>query len=275
MIWTPRGQPDDRASQMTGLLVLCAGIVGLAVGSFLNVVIHRVPRHQSVSRPRSACPGCRAEIAPRDNIPVVSWVLLRGRCRRCGEPISIRYPAVESLTAVLFVAVALRFGDSWTLPVAAAFVAGLVALAFCDLEHFLLPKRIVYPTLVICAGFMVAGAATSGDWKRLAVAAACGLGAFAIFFLVNFANPAWLGFGDVRLAGLLGMALGWLGVSYLVAGILVANLVGVAVIGALIAAGRAKRKTPVPYGVFLSLGAIVAVFAGGPIGHLLFYRPGG
>lgn len=256
---------------MTVLLAAFAAALGLAVGSFLNVVIHRVPRGQSLSHPRSACPRCQSPIGSSDNIPVVSWVLLRGRCRRCQAPISMRYPAVEAMTAALFVAVAVRFGASWTLPAVAAFVAGLVALAFCDLEHFLLPKRIVYPTLAVCSAFLLAGAAAGGEWRRLGVAAVCGLGAFGLFFAVNFANPAWLGFGDVRLAGLLGLLLGWLGVAHLIAGILVANVVGIAVIGVLMAAGRAGRKTPVPYGVFLSIGAIVAVFAGGPIGHLFLY----
>ena len=127
------------------LLIVGAALYGLAIGSFLNVVIARVPAHRPVSRPPSACPQCAVPIQRRDNIPVVSWVVLRGRCRACRAPISARYPLVEILTAGLFVEVVLRFGWSWSLPAELALVAGLVALAFCDLDHLVLPKRIVYP----------------------------------------------------------------------------------------------------------------------------------
>ncbi|MCU4184815.1 prepilin peptidase [Acidiferrimicrobium sp. IK] len=253
-------------------LLLCCALFGLTIGSFLNVVVYRVPAGMSVAHPRSACPGCGAAIRPRDNIPVVSWMVLRGRCRGCHQAISARYPALEALTGVLFVGAGLRFGWSPTLPAVVVFFAGLLALAAVDLERYLLPKKIVYPTGILTAAVLVVAAAAQGQWSRLAVAAACGAVAFGLFFALNFVNPAWLGFGDVRLAAVIGVMLGWLGVSYVILAFLVANVTGIAVMGGLIGAGKAGRKTKMPYGVFLAVGAVVAVFAGGPFGHLL--RPG-
>lgn len=254
------------------LLIYCA-LVGLAIGSFLNVVVYRVPAGLSVSRPRSACPGCAQPIAPRDNIPVLSWVLLRGRCRGCHAPISVRYPALEALTAVLFVAAGLRFGWSLTLPATAVFFAGLIALAAVDLERMLLPRKIVFATGAGTVAFLVLAAATTAQWSRLGVAAACGAAAFAVFWILNRLNPAWLGFGDVRLAAVIGVAVGWLGAGYVLCAFLVANLAGIAVSAAMMSSGRAGWKTKLPYGVFLAVGAVVAVFAGGEFTHLL--RPGG
>ncbi|MGH9069398.1 MAG: prepilin peptidase, partial [Acidimicrobiales bacterium] len=146
-------------------LVLITALGGLAVGSFLNVVIYRVPRHASVVHPRSACTSCGAGIRPFDNVPVASWLILKGHCRHCHAGISARYPAVESLTALLFVGIALRFGWSWTLPAELVLVAGLVALAGCDLDNYLLPKRIVYPTLLGVAVAALVAAGATGRWE--------------------------------------------------------------------------------------------------------------
>ena len=254
---------------MTALLLVASTLTGLAVGSFLNVVVHRVPIGASLSHPPSTCPSCASPIAVRDNIPLVSWLVLRGRCRHCQDGISVRYPLVEVATAVLWVTVALRFGWSWTTPAVDAFVAGLLALACIDLERYLLPKRVVYPTAVISAVFLVVGAAREDQWHRLAIAAVGGAIAFGLFFALNWINPRWLGFGDVRLAGVIGLVLGWLGLPYLLIGLLAANLAGLAVAGVLLAAGRMQRDTPIPYGVFLSAGSVVAVLAGAPLSHLL------
>jgi leader peptidase (prepilin peptidase)/N-methyltransferase len=247
------------------LIVICAALTGLAVGSFLNVVIYRVPMGRSVVRPASSCPHCGTPIALRDNIPVLSWLILRGRCRTCHAAISIRYPAIEALTAALFALTAVRFGTSWSLPAELAFVGGVIALAAVDLERYLLPRAILYPTLTLVAvGLLVAAAATD-HWGRLAVAVWCAAGAFAVFFAIHFVRPAWLGFGDVRLAGLLGLALGWLGPWYLVIGFLAANLVGAALGLGLMAAGRASRSTALPYGVFLGAGAVLALLIGASV----------
>lgn len=247
--------------------VMIIGLLGLAVGSFLNVAVSRVPAGRSVVRPRSACPRCATPIAARDNIPVLSWLLLGRRCRACRVPIPARYSLIEALTAILFIAEALRFGRSEVLPAQLVFTAGLLALAACDAEQFLLPRRLIYPTLGLTAACLLAAAAVTGQWHRLGVTAACGVGAFAVFFALHWVRPAWLGFGDVRLAGLLGTGLGWLGPWYLVFALLAGSVVGLLVGIALMAAGRATRHTRLPFGVFLTAGAIAAILVGAPVVH--------
>ncbi|MEU9701602.1 prepilin peptidase [Streptomyces sp. NPDC047981] len=250
---------------MSSIFVVIIGLLGLAVGSFLNVAVSRVPAGRSVLRPRSACPRCATPIAARDNIPLVSWLLLGGRCRACRAPIPARYPLLEALAAVLFVAMALRFGRSEVLPAALVFTAGLLALAACDAEQFLLPRRLIYPTLGLTAACLLAAAGATGQWQRLGMTAACGVGGFAAFFALHWVRPAWLGFGDVRLAGLLGTGLGWFGPSYLVLALLAGSAVGLLVGIALMAAGRATRHTRLPFGVFLAAGAIATLLVGAPV----------
>ncbi len=252
---------------MIAVLVVATGLLGLAIGSFLNVVIYRVPLKVSVVRPRSGCPSCHSPIANRDNVPVLSWVLLRGRCRSCAAPISPRYPLVEFATGVLFALSAIRFGYSWSLPAYCILFAGLLVLACTDLEHFLLPVRIVHPLLAGVSGLLLLAAAVTGQWHRLAIAVACAVGSFAFFFLINFINPRWLAFGDVRLSPVIGLGLGWLGVGYVLLGFFLANLLGAIVGIGLIASHRMDRKSHIPFGVFLALGAVTAVFAGAPILH--------
>lgn len=179
--------------------------------------------------------------------------------------ISARYPAVEVLTGGLFVLVALRFGWSTTLPAMLVLVAGLIALAFCDLDRMVLPKRIFYPTAVLVAAALVGAAAAEGSWRRLGVAAACAAVAFVVFLVMHLASPQGLGFGDVRLAPLIGGSLGWLGLRYALLAFVAGAFLG-AVIGlALIASGRRGRRDPLPFGVFLALGAVIAI----PVGQLL------
>jgi leader peptidase (prepilin peptidase)/N-methyltransferase len=247
---------------MLVLLVGYCALFGLIVGSFLNVVIYRVPRKESIVSPRSACPTCGIPIAPRDNVPILSWLYLRGRCRNCHSPISMRYPLVEAATAGLFAGVAARIGFSWTLPAYLVLAAGLLALACTDMEHLLLPKRIVYPVLGLFSALLVVAAAITGHWHNLFVAGISGAVWFAIFFAMNAISPRALGFGDVRLAPVLGLALGWLGVRYVLLGFFAANLIG-AIIGiALIASKRMSRRQQIPYGVFLAVGTLLAIFAG-------------
>ncbi|MFG2621183.1 prepilin peptidase [Streptomyces sp. NPDC048507] len=252
---------------MPTALVVIIGLLGLAVGSFLNVAVSRVPAGRSVVRPRSACPQCAAPIAARDNVPLVSWLLLGGRCRACRVPIPARYPLLEALTAALFAAEALHFGRSEALPAVLVFTAGLLALAACDAEQFLLPRRLVYPTLALTAACLLAAAAATGQWYRLGVTAACGAGGFAVFFALHWVRPAWLGFGDVRLAGLLGTGLGWFGPWYLVLALVAGSFAGLLVGVALMAAGRATRHTRLPFGLFLAAGSIAALLAGAPVVH--------
>lgn len=246
---------------LTVLIVSCL-LLGLAVGSFLNVVIYRVPRGESIVAPGSHCPACGVPIRGRDNIPILSWLMLRGKCRSCGASISPRYILVESMTGALFAGVAARLGYSGQLPAFLALFAGLVALSCVDIELLILPKRIVYPTGIVVAAAFVADAIATGEWGRLVTAALCAAAWFALFFLLNLASPRILGFGDVRLAPVLGLALGWLGVPYVLLGFFAANLIGAIIGVTLIATKKLARSQPIPYGVFLAAGATLAVFAG-------------
>ena len=246
---------------VTLLLIYCA-ILGLAVGSFLNVVIYRVPRRLSIVKPRSACPTCSSPIENRDNIPLVSWVLLRGKCRHCHSPISVRYPLVEVATAALFVLTAWRVGPHLDLIAFLILDASLLALALIDLEMLLLPRSIVYPTLIGVAVVLLVSATMDYQWHRLFVAALCSLAWFAVFFVMNLVSPRSLGFGDVRLSPLLGLALGWLGVGEVLLGFFAANVVGAIVGITLIATKRMKRDQPIPYGVFLAIGTVFTVLIG-------------
>ena len=252
---------------MTALLVIAAALYGTAIGSFLNVVIYRVPAGKSIVRPPSACPSCGHQITARDNIPVVSWLLLRGKCRNCAAPISARYPLVELLTGAAWVAVALRFGWSWTLPAELVLVTGLIALAFIDYDHLKLPRVIVWPLGIAVLALLVLAAGVQGTWHRFLIALICAAVEFAVLFAINFASPRALGFGDVRLSPVLGLALGWVGWRYAFWGFLGANFLGAVVGVALIAAQRAGRRTPIPFGVFLALGAFAAMLYPGPISY--------
>jgi len=243
------------------LIVYCT-LMGLVVGSFLNVVIYRVPRHLSIVRPRSACPHCHHPISERDNIPLVSWLILRGRCRHCRSPISARYPLVESATGVLFGVTAWRWGVHLDLVAFLVLEAALVALALIDLEQMLLPRSIVYPMLATVGAWLTLSAAHYGQWHRLVIAGVCAVVWFGVFFALNFASPRSLGFGDVRLSLLLGLALGWMGVGEVFIGFFVSNFVGAVVGIILIAAKKRTRDQPIPYGVYLALGTILAVLVG-------------
>jgi leader peptidase (prepilin peptidase)/N-methyltransferase len=234
--------------------VVLAGVFGAVVGSFLNVVIHRLPLGESLVHPRSRCPSCGTQIAGYDNIPIVSWLVLRGRCRHCKAPISPRYPAVELLTAVAFAAVVLVGGLDDDLVLELPFVAALIALAGIDYDHKLLPNRIVYPLAVwgLVATVLV-------DRDDLVEHLVAGAGAFLFLFLAVLAYPRGMGMGDVKLAGAMGL---YLGVSVIPA-LLIAFLSG-SIVGLVILAreGAAARKKAVPFGIFLALGGIVAVLVG-------------
>jgi leader peptidase (prepilin peptidase)/N-methyltransferase len=238
------------------------GALGLMVGSFVNVVVCRVPDGRSVVRPPSACPKCGARIRPYDNVPVVSWLALRGRCRDCRSSISVRYPAVELFVAAVCAGVGWRFGATWTGAGEAVLLVGLISLGLIDLDHMVLPRRLVYATLSLVGVVFLAGSIALGSWARLGTAAACGAVLCALFFGVNHAAPHALGFGDVRLVLVVGSGLGWLGVGDVVVGIVAASALGSLVGVGLVAAGKATRRTAVPFGTFLAAGAVVAVLGG-------------
>ena len=234
--------------------MVLAGVVGAVVGSFLNVVIHRLPRGESLVHPRSRCPSCGTQIAEYDNVPIVSWLALRGRCRHCGAPISPRYPLVELLTALTFAAVVLVRGFDDDLILELPFVAALIALAGIDFDHKLLPNKIVYPLAAygVIATLLV-------DRDDLVENLVSGAGAFAFLLVALIAYPRGMGMGDVKLAGAMGLYLG----TAVIPAMLVAFLTG-SVAGLVILAreGAAARKKAIPFGVFLAIGGIVGVLAG-------------
>lgn len=256
------------------LLDLYAALVGLVTGSYLNVVAHRLPRRQSTVLPRSRCPACGAAILPRDNLPVLSWLLLRGRCRACRAAISPRYPLVEAATALLFVASMERFGPTPAALAAALFCAVMVVLAAIDAEHYLLPDRITLPG--IAAGVLLqpfVGWAGTGWGGLLGAVLGAALGAGVLL------APYWawlllrgeegLGLGDVKMLAMIGAFLGWKGVLVtLFLGAASGALVGLA----FVALGRGGMRSKLPFGVFLALGGLVALFAGPALVDLYFTR---
>jgi leader peptidase (prepilin peptidase) / N-methyltransferase len=246
------------------MLLCVAGLLGLAVGSFLNVVIYRVPRDESLIRPGSHCPHCQAEVRNRHNIPVLSWLLLSGRCADCASPISVRYPMVEAGTAVLFVAVAAKFDWSWELPAYLYLAAVAIALAAIDLDVMRLPDKIVLPSYGVALALLVPATIADQSWH----AAARGLIAAAVLWIAfELISLFGMGRGDVKLAPLLGLYLGWLGWSAVAIGVFAGFLLGGVFGIALMVTRLATRKTRVPFGPYLLAGAFLAVFAAAPIAH--------
>jgi leader peptidase (prepilin peptidase)/N-methyltransferase len=238
--------------------ILFAALVGLVVGSFLNVVIYRLPRGESLVKPRSHCPGCGHLVRSRDNVPVLSWLLLRGRCRDCGEPIPRRYPLIEAITAVLYGAVVIAHGSDASLALGLVLVTVLVPAAAIDLEHRIIPNKLL---IVGVGAALVAGVALDpgGEPSRLIAAAAAG----GFLLLAVLAYPGGMGMGDVKFAAFIGLCLG-----RAVAPALLAALIAGVMVGALVIARTgvaAGRKTAIPFGPSLALGAVLGVVAGGSI----------
>jgi leader peptidase (prepilin peptidase)/N-methyltransferase len=247
------------------IVTASAGLLGLLVGSFLNVVVWRVPRGESVVSPPSACPGCGTQIRPRDNVPVLSWLLLRGRCRDCGAGISSRYPLVEVGCAALFVVMALRFGPDPVLPAFLYLAAVGLALALIDLDCKRLPDALTLPSYAVVTVLLAAATAAGSDSGSLLRALLGGLAMYAVYFALCFAYPAGMGFGDVKLAGVLGLCTGWLGWGAwglaLFASFLLGGLFGIA----LVLSRRGGRKTAVPFGPFMLLATLLAVLWATPL----------
>jgi leader peptidase (prepilin peptidase) / N-methyltransferase len=232
-----------------------AGLLGAIFGSFLNVVAYRLPRHESLATPGSHCPRCGTPVKPYDNIPVLSWLLLRGHCRGCGESISVRYPLVEALTAALCVGVVLSHESAVGIALGLVLVLLIVPAALIDLEHRIIPNRITALGAVLA---LVIGLALdpAGEPERLIAAA----GAGGFLLLAALAYPGGMGMGDVKLAGMMGLFLG----AAVAPAILIALLTGV-LLGIVVIAGKGAqegRKTAIPFGPFLALGALSALFAG-------------
>jgi leader peptidase (prepilin peptidase) / N-methyltransferase len=235
------------------LIVLIAVLFGLVVGSFLNVVIHRVPHRASVVWPASHCPHCGEPIRPRDNVPLISYLLLRGRCRNCKEPISARYPAVEATTGLLFGAAAYEFGVSLALLHALVLISVLIPLAVIDLEHRLLPNVIVGPAALV--GLALSILADPAGWWMFpisAIAVAGGLLGLALIY------PSGMGMGDVKMGGMLGAFLG----SYAALAVFLGALIGAVTGGLLMAGGKVQRRSALPFGLFMALGGVISLFVG-------------
>jgi leader peptidase (prepilin peptidase)/N-methyltransferase len=266
-----------------------AGLFGLLIGSFLNVVIYRLPAGGSISTPASACTRCGSRIRPWDNVPVLSWLVLGGKCRDCRAPISARYPLVELATGVFFAAV------TWWMVSAAPITAGAagveiaawgvtlvaflylcaisVALAMIDVDTHTLPNRIIYPAYLVSGSLLPAAALLSGAPERLIGSIVGGAALFALYLTLALIRPGAMGLGDVKLAGLLGLYLGWLGWGELAVGAFAAFLLGGLFGVVLLAARRAGRKSSIPFGPWMLAGAWVGILFGDSIavGYLRLY----
>jgi leader peptidase (prepilin peptidase)/N-methyltransferase len=227
---------------------------GLMIGSFLNVVAYRLPRGESLVAPGSHCPGCQTPIKPWDNVPLLSWVFLRGRCRSCGVRISARYPLVELVTGLLFAALAMARGVSDDLVVLLPFAAMLIAVSDIDLEHRIVPNRILLPMAVY--GLAASAVVRTDMLPELLIA---GAAAFLFLLIAALIHPAGMGMGDVKLAGVMGLYLGASIAPALLLAFLSGSLVGVAL---MVRHGAGGRKRGVPFAPFLALGAVVALFVG-------------
>ncbi|MGN6695703.1 MAG: prepilin peptidase [Aquihabitans sp.] len=253
-----------------GLMLVWLALFGLVIGSFLNVVIVRVPSGESIVSPPSKCPQCEHAIAPRDNIPVISWILLKGRCRHCGEPIPAGYPLVEAGNAVLWVLAGVAFGTSWWVIPYALLFSILLALSVIDLELYILPNRITYPTIL--GSFVVIPVLAfllSDDPGGVILGAVIGGIGFAGFLLVLLL--AWelilrkegMGMGDVKLAVILGMWLGLINPLLCLFALIASSLIGLVVgVGILIVR---KESRPFPFGPWLAMGTILVILFAGPI----------
>ncbi len=247
---------------MLHLLAVLCGVFGLLIGSFLNVVVWRVPRGESVVSPPSACPACQTPIRPRDNLPVAGWLLLQGRCRDCAEPISKRYPLVELGTGVLFAVLALRFGFDAVLPAYLYLGAVGLALALIDIDLKRLPDALTLPSYPVVLVLLGVAAVVQHSAHSLVRAVVCGLIAGAFYFALWFVYPSGMGFGDVKLSGVLGLYLGWLGYGELAVGLFLGFLYGGLFGIGLILFKDGGRKTKVPFGPFMLLGTLTAVLVG-------------
>ncbi|WP_426572741.1 prepilin peptidase [Aquihabitans sp. McL0605] len=254
----------------TALLLVLLAIFGLAIGSFLNVVIVRVPSGESLVSPPSKCPLCETPIRTRDNIPVVSWLLLKGKCRSCGEPIPVGYPLVELTNAVLWVVAGLRFGDTALVIPYAVLFSVLLVLSVIDLELYILPNRITYPSivasLVVIPVMSFALADNPGLAIRNAVVGGLGFAGFLLIVLLAWElimRKEGMGMGDVKLAVLLGLWVGWLDPVLVLIALIASSVIGL-LVGVVVMVVR-RESRPFPFGPWLALGSILVILFSGPI----------
>jgi leader peptidase (prepilin peptidase)/N-methyltransferase len=251
----PGSFPREERGQMIGIFV----VVGLVIGSFLNVVIARLPEGRSLVRPGSACPGCGAAIAWHDNVPLLSFVALRGRCRACAMPIPWRYPLVEAATGALFGAAAIAFGPTLDAVVAAALLAALLAITLIDLQHYIIPDAISLPGIL--AGFLANLATRRVSWQESLLGIVVGAGTLLVIVVVGswWEGQEAMGMGDPKLAAMLGAFLGW---KVLLFSLFAAAITGGILAAVLMGSGLRKRKDPIPFGPFLAAGGAAGLFWG-------------
>lgn len=250
---------------MTAIIAVFAGVLGAAVGSFGNVVIHRVPRRLSLVQPPSACPSCGRPIRPYDNIPMLSFLLLGGRCRACGDRIPARYPLVEAGITGVWVGAALRFESLETAGFVAAAATVLVLVALIDLEHRRIPNVIVVPGTAAALIWVFGVSAAQRDWTVGLRAAACGAAFFTMLFLIALVSGG-MGFGDVKLGAFIGVVTGRFGVGVWAAGALGGFIAGGVFAAGLLVARRSGRKDTIAFGPWMAVGALAALFVGeGPV----------
>jgi len=247
--------------------IALAAVSGLCLGSFLNVVAYRLPAGRSLVAPASACPGCGVAIRPYDNVPVVSWLVLGGHCRACDTSISPRYPLTEALTGALFAAVVIAEGASRAIWLDLILVAALVAITLIDLEHRIIPNRILAP-LALAAVVLTAVLQPHLLGERLIAGAAAG----GFLLAAVFAYPAGMGMGDVKLAAVMGLVLGRAVAPAMFIALIAGTVFGIAVMAR--KGVRDGRKTKVPFGPFLALGAVVAMFSGDAIVNVYLHGAG-
>ena len=240
--------------QATASELILLGFCGAAFGSFVNVLAYRLPRRESIVKPRSRCPGCNTTIRAQDNIPIVSWALLRGRCRDCHMSISVRYPLVEAVTAGLFVLLGVKLGREAALWPALALAVVLVAAAATDLEERIIPNRLMAAGAVLALVLW-----TIADPARLPENVLSGAAAGGLLLAAAIAYPAGMGMGDVKLAAVMGLFLGRLVGPALFIGFAAGALVGIALVAA---HGSSARKQGVPFAPFLALGGVLALLFG-------------
>ena len=253
-------KPSAHATDHERMEIALTGVLGAVAGSFLNVVSFRLPRHESLIRPASRCPKCGTPVRPYDNVPVLSWLLLRGHCRTCHEPISPRYPLIEALTAALCVAVVLAHDTASSIALGIALVLVVVPAAVIDFTDLVIPNELVAVGAVLALALGTA-LDPSGEPERLIA----GVAAAGALLLVVIAYPRGMGMGDVKLAGVMGLFLGIDVIPALLIAIVSGSIVGGVVMAR--KGVRAGRKTALPFGVFLAFGAIVALFLGHPLVH--------
>ncbi len=240
------------------MLVVIATLFGLCLGSFVNVVVWRVPRGESVNNPPSHCPNCDHQLSWWENLPVVSWVALRGRCHNCHQPISFRYPLVELAGGALG-ALAATQATAWELPALLVGFITLLALSVIDLDIRKVPNKVLGVGLALSAGLLVLAAAVDGNWSDLGRAGLGALLGLVLLGAIHLASPRGMGMGDVKLAALCGLLLGWGGLRFVFAGLFVGFLFGAVVGVAMLAAGRAGRRSALPFAPFLAAGTVAAI----------------